>query len=198
MMRLIVERRRVRVQRAEGEVAGLGDLQRRLHGLEVAHFADEHDVRVLAQRRAQRVGEALRVAVHLALVDDAVLVLVQVLDRIFDGEDVRVPLGVDLVDHRGQRRRLAAAGRAGDEHETARAFGELGDDAWQRELLEAADLLGNLPVDRADRPLLVEEVAAEPGDAADAEREVELERLLEALLLRVGQHAVGQRLGVGR
>ena len=32
--------------------------QRRLDRLEVAHFADEHDVGVLAQRRAQRVGEA--------------------------------------------------------------------------------------------------------------------------------------------
>ena len=57
-------------------------------GFEVAHFADEDDVGIFAQRGAQRVGEALRVAVHLALVDQAVLVRVQVLDRIFDGQDV--------------------------------------------------------------------------------------------------------------
>ena len=51
-------RRRVGVQRAERQVARLGDLQRRFDRLEVAHLADEHDVRVLAQRGAQRVGEA--------------------------------------------------------------------------------------------------------------------------------------------
>src|ERR1700693_3625977 len=33
----------VGVERAEGEVAGLGDDERRLDGLEVAHLADEHD-----------------------------------------------------------------------------------------------------------------------------------------------------------
>ena len=85
-------RRRVGVQRAERQVAGLGDPQRRFDGLEVAHLADQHDVRVLAERGAQRHREALRVAVHLALVDEAALVLVDVLDRILDGEDVVVPL----------------------------------------------------------------------------------------------------------
>ena len=44
-------RRRVGVQGAEGEVAGLGDAQRRLDRLEVAHLADQHDVGILAQRR---------------------------------------------------------------------------------------------------------------------------------------------------
>jgi hypothetical protein len=74
--------------------------------LEVAHLADQHDVRVLAQCRAQRQREALRVAVDLALVDQAALVLVDELDRILDREDVIVTLPVDLVDHRGERRRL--------------------------------------------------------------------------------------------
>ena len=75
-----------------------------------------------AARSATR--EAVRVAVHLALVDQAALVLVDVLDRVLDREDVLVALGVDLVDHRGQRRRLAAAGRAGDQHEPARPIGQ--------------------------------------------------------------------------
>ena len=105
--------------------------------LEVAHLADEHDVRVLAQRRAQRVREAVGVAVHLALVDQAVLVRVEVLDRILDREDVVVPLGVDLVEHRRQRRRLAAAGRPGDEHEAARPLGQRREHRRQPELAEA-------------------------------------------------------------
>ena len=55
-------------------MAGLGDAQRRLHRLVIAHLADEHDVGVLAQRRAQGVGEAVGVDAHLALVDDAAAV----------------------------------------------------------------------------------------------------------------------------
>src|SRR5687768_17397285 len=96
-----------------------------------------------------------------------------VLDRILDGEDVLLPLVVDLVDHRGERRRLAAAGRAGDEHEPTRTFGEFRENRRQVELLEAANLLGNQAVDRGDGPALVEDVAAEAADAADAEREIE-------------------------
>ena len=85
-------RRRVGVQRPERQVARLGDAQRRLDRLEVAHLADQHDVGILAQRRAQRAREALRVAVHLALVDEAALVLVDELDRVLDRQDVVVPL----------------------------------------------------------------------------------------------------------
>ena len=79
-----------------------------------------------SSRSAARSAAAkpVRVAVHLALVDEAALVLVDVLDRILDREDVLAALGVDLVDHRRQRRRLAAAGRAGDEHQAARPVGQ--------------------------------------------------------------------------
>ena len=46
-----------RVQRREDQVAGLGGEQRRLNRFEVAHFADQDDVRVLTQRAAQRLRE---------------------------------------------------------------------------------------------------------------------------------------------
>ena len=51
-------RRRVGVQRRERQVPGLGDAQRRLDRLEVAHLADEDDVGVFAEGGAQRVREA--------------------------------------------------------------------------------------------------------------------------------------------
>ena len=137
MMRLIVCAAELVCSVPNVRWPGLGDLQRRFDGLEIAHLADEHDVGILAQRGAQRVREAVGVAVHLALVDQAVLVLVDVLDRILDREDVLVALGVDLVDHRRQRRRLAAAGRAGDEHEAARPLGERRQHRRQPELAEA-------------------------------------------------------------
>ena len=66
----------------------------------------------------------LRVEPDLALVDDAAVVGVQDLDRVLDRDDVLLPRAVDVVDHRRERRRLARAGRAGDEHEAAVLVGE--------------------------------------------------------------------------
>ena len=62
MMRLIVWTASRRVQRAERQVARLGQRQRRLDRLEVAQLADQHDVGVLAQHAAQRLAEPVRVA----------------------------------------------------------------------------------------------------------------------------------------
>ncbi len=189
-------RRRVGVQRGEGEVPRLRDPQRGLDRLEVPHFADQDDIRVLAERGAQRGAERRGVGMHLALVHEAVLVLVDVLDRVLDRENVLLALGVDLVDHRGERGGLAAAGRAGDQHQALRPLGELGDDRRQAEIVEAADAFRDQPEDGRDGAALVEQVAAEAAHPAHAEREVQLEALLEPLLLHVRAHAVGELLGL--
>jgi hypothetical protein len=81
--------RRTGVQGAEHQMAGFGRGQRQADGFQVAHFADQDVVGVFAQRRAQRLVEAVRVAVHFALVDQALLRGVHELDRILDREDVR-------------------------------------------------------------------------------------------------------------
>ena len=105
------------VQRREDEVPGLGGGQRDLDRLAIAHLADEDHLRRLAQRGAQGEGEGRRVAVQLALMDGRLLVSVQELDRILDGEDVIGPGLVDQIDDRRERRRLARSGRPGDEHD---------------------------------------------------------------------------------
>ncbi len=161
-------------------------------GLQVAHFADENDVGILAQRVLERVGEAVRVAPHLALVDDAALVAVDELDRIFDRDDVSLALAVDLVDHGRERGGLARTGGAGDQDQTARLFGHAGDDRRQSEVLEGADAEWNLANGHRDAAALLEAVSAEPGQVLNAEREIELVLHLEPLLLVFGQHRVGQ------
>ena len=125
MMRSIVAGRAARVQRGEDQVARLGGGQRGRDRLEVAHLAEEDHVGVLAEGGAERLGEAARVGADLALVDEAAAVAVEELDRVLDREDVARAVAVDLVDHRGERRRLPRAGRAGDEHEAARPLGQL-------------------------------------------------------------------------
>ena len=99
------------VQRAENEVARGGGGQGEFDGFEVAHFPDEDDVRVLAQRAAQGGGEGFRVDAHLAVVDQRLLALVDELDGVFHRDDVVLPVQVGVVDHRGERGRFAGAGR---------------------------------------------------------------------------------------
>ena len=77
-----------RVQRREDEVAGLGGLERGLSRLRVAELADQDRVGILAEHAPQRLGEALGVEPDLALVDDAVVVGMEDLDRVLDRDDV--------------------------------------------------------------------------------------------------------------
>ena len=77
-------RRRGRVQRAEHEMAGFRRFDRDRDGLEIAQFADEDDVGIFTQRRPQRVLERVGVRPNFALVDQALLILMHELDRIFD------------------------------------------------------------------------------------------------------------------
>ena len=133
-------RRGGRVQRAEHQVAGLRGLDRDRDGLEIAQLADQHDVGILAHRRAQRRLEAVGVRADLALVDQAALVLVHELDRVLDRDDVVGARAIDVVDHRAQRRRLAGTGRAGDQHQALVQLAQLEDVRRQAELLGGQDL----------------------------------------------------------
>src|SRR5205823_4689403 len=90
------------------------------------------------------------------------------------------------------------AGRAGDEDQAARPLREIAEHRRQMELRQRADFFRNHAVHRADGAALAEDVAAEAGEAADAEREIELVALFEALLLRISEDAVDKLLGVGR
>ena len=87
----------------------------------------------------ERVVEVVGVGADLALVDDRALVGVQDLDRVLDRDDVTRLVLVDVVDHRGERRRLARAGRTGDEHEPALLLGEPAADRRQAQLLHRRD-----------------------------------------------------------
>ena len=78
------------MQGGEDQVAGLGGVQGGLDRLEVAHLADQDDVRILAQGAFQGDWKPIGIGADLALVDDALLVAVQELDRILDGDDMQV------------------------------------------------------------------------------------------------------------
>src|SRR5438128_2096790 len=185
--------RRVGVQRREGEVTRLGDRQGRGDGLEVPHFADQHDVGVLPQRVLEGRREAVGVGPDLALVHDAALVPVDELDRVLHRDDVALELLVDLVDHRRERRAFARPGRPRHQHQPPRLFRQLRHHARKSQVLERPHVERDLPDHQRHAPALLEAVAAEPRQVLDSEGKVELVLRLEPLLLALGEHGVGDR-----
>ena len=76
--------------------------------------------------------------------------------------------------------------------------GEFGDDGRKPELFERENFEGNRPEDPGHRAPLDEDIGAKPGQALDAEGEVQLIFLLELVLLCLRQHAVAELLGLHR
>ena len=81
---------------------GLGSHERDLHRLGVADFAEQDHVGILPQRSPERRRERRRVEPDLALAHRALVVLVEKLDGVFDGDDVLRRGSVDVPDHRRQ------------------------------------------------------------------------------------------------
>lgn len=182
------------MQGAEHEVAGFRGGQCQANGFQVAHLAHQDDVRVFTQGRAQRLGEAQGVAVHLTLVDQALLRLVDEFDGVFDGEDVVVFGVVQVIEHRRQSGRLTRAGRPGDQHQPARHVGDLAEDLTHVEVLHGQHLGGNGPEHGAGAAVLVEGVDAEARHTRHLEREVGFEEFLVILALLVVHDVVDQRM----
>ena len=90
-------------------MASFGGADGKRDGLQITHLTDHDDVRVFTQGASEGVGEGLGVGMDLALGDMAALRGNKVFDRILEGDDVVVPVAVDVVDQRGKRCALAAA-----------------------------------------------------------------------------------------
>jgi len=86
----------------------------------VAHFTDQNNVGVFAERSSQGIREGVRIRMHFALIHQASFVIVQKFDRVFDRNHVLFTFAVDLVEHGRKRRRFSRAGGTSDQHQATR------------------------------------------------------------------------------
>jgi len=133
---------------------------------------------------------------NFALVDEALLVVVEKLDGVLDGDHVLFAFAVDLVQHGGERGRLARSRWSGDEHQPTRFVTQALHHQRQAKSVETLDFPGNGTEDRADSTPLIENVAAEARQVLQAKGKVQLQVFFKAVLLRIRQHAVGQRFRI--
>ena len=149
-------------KRANAQVTGLGEGDRGFHRLGVTDFSDQNDIRRLSKRVLQRILEGQGVESDFSLRDDRLLMLMNELDGIFDGDDMAWMDGIAIVDHGGQRRRFAGTGRAHDEHQSAFGHRDIFDDGREFELLDGLNLRLDVAEDESDISPLPEDVDAEP------------------------------------
>ena len=114
------------MERGDNEVAGEGRCDGDLGGLSIAELADDNHIGALTEHRPKRRGEAVGVGANLPLRDAAADVVMDILDRVFDGDDVAGVGLVDPVDEPRDGGALARARCAGDEDQAARLRGEGG------------------------------------------------------------------------
>ena len=98
-------------------MAGLRRCQRRGNRLQVTHLSHQDHIGVFPESRPQCLGVVLGITADLPLVDDGLLVSVQILDGIFQRDDVIRIIPVDDVHQGSQRGRLAASGGPGHENQ---------------------------------------------------------------------------------
>jgi hypothetical protein len=150
----------------------------------------------MALRRG--VGEAVRVDADFALVHGATVVVEQVLDGVFDGQDMALAVVRPVVDHRGQRGALARTRSADNQQQTAPQQGQVLHDGRQTEGFEVRD--GGVDQAGHHRGLAALAIDAD-AEAADVRRgvgEVGLQLPLEVGYLLGAHDRVGQRLCLSR
>ena len=162
------------VQRAEHQMSGLGSRHRHRDGFRIAHFADENDVGILAHRGAYPLGEGRQVGAELTLDHLGGLAAMDELDRILEADDVDRAGRIQIVDHRGERRGLARAGRAGDQDHPLVIIAELAHDRRESQLIDARHGSGNGTKRGADTRLLAEHVDAKAGAISRHVGEIEV------------------------
>ncbi len=188
----------VRMQRAETEMASLGERDGSLHGLGVANFADQDNVRGLTQGILQRRLKRVSVGADLALGDDRLFMPMDELDGIFDRNDMSGFAGITVVDHRRQRGRLTGTSRAYHQDQTALRHGNVLEDRRQTHVIERQHIGLNAPHNHRAGTSLHEYVDTKTRHTRQRLGEIHLKRLGKFPTLLFRHHGIGQGFQVIR
>ena len=113
------------MQSTKHHVTGFRRRDRRRDRFKVSHFAHEDHVRVHSQSTSQSFREAWNVNADLTLINRGMFMLVIVLDRVFQSDDVMIHVMVHPVDHRRETGRLTGTCRTCHEEQTTRSLNQI-------------------------------------------------------------------------
>ena len=111
-------------------MTGLGSSHGYLCSLIVTHFSEENDIWALSQRCAKSGNVTLSVGINLSLADDALIMPVQVFQRIFQCNDMFFLCVINMVNNTRQCSGFTIAGRSGYQNKSLGIIGKNNDAFW--------------------------------------------------------------------
>ena len=92
------------MQGSKHQVTGFCRSQCKPDRLQIAHLANQNNIRVFTRRRAQGFVEPQCVTVHFTLIDETLFAFMNEFNRVFNGQDMAIDGLVLMVDHGGKGR----------------------------------------------------------------------------------------------
>ena len=129
----------VGMQGRQAQVAGFCVRDGVLHGFRIPYLANQDHVRGFAHGILEGVSIRQGVQTNFTLVDHGFLVFIDVLDGIFDGQDMPGFAGVSVVDHGSQGGRFARTGRTDHQDQPPRLHDQVFQDWREIELFHRGD-----------------------------------------------------------
>jgi hypothetical protein len=124
------------VKGRENQVAGFACRQRDAHGVRIAHFTYDDEIRRLSDSRSQGGRKIWGIDPDFDLFDDAPPVGMLIFDRVFNRDDVlRIP-PVDHIDQRGHSGRLPRSCGTTDENQSVLEVRQRLNPRWQIQFAE--------------------------------------------------------------
>lgn len=120
-----------------------------------------------------------------ALVDQALIILVEELDRVLDRDDMPRSMTVDIPDHRRQCCRFSTARRTGHQDHPSRFHRQLLNDRRKIQLVNRLDFEWDDPKDRAHHSPLLKQVGSKPPQSWNPIAEVQFPMLYKLLSLQL-------------
>ena len=143
-----------------------------IHRFIITHFAQQNNVRALAEGCTQRIDIAECIDTDLTLADDTFVMPVQVFDGILQRDDMLFHRVVDLVDQTRKRGGFAASGRTGDQNHALGETGEFHDRSRNTDVFRVRELKSDDTDDRRECTTLLVSTDTETGESRNRKRKV--------------------------
>ena len=134
---------------------------------------------------------------HFSLIHQAPLALMHKLDWILNGQNVVVPVVIDVINHRREGCGLTRTRGSGDQHQPSGQQRYIAEYLPHTKGFHGQNLRRDGAEYRAGAPVLVEGVNSEAGDIGYFKRKIGLQEFLKIPALPIIHNVVNQRLHLG-
>lgn len=160
-----------------------------MDGFEVAHFTDEDDIRIHTKGPAKSFFEATHIGADFSLAESGLIVLMEILDGIFEGDYMLIVIMIDEVEHGSKGSGFPGTSRAGNEQKPSGFDDKALDGFGHAHLFEGEETAGDTAHNHADMTTLAKNSNAEAIPIHKLDGKVAPPLFLKFLLAAIGGDA---------